>query len=353
MMKAAIIGAGFAAEVHVKALRSCGMTAAVVIDKNVERAEAFAKHWNIPVYGGEYDLAKDVDVVHICTPPTIHGEVIRHFLNEGKHILCEKPLCLDSNEAKELEELAEKTEKKCGLIFNVRYHMACQKMKELLASGKFGKPILIHGRYMQEFSAIPAPYDWRYRPAIAGKSRTVTEIGTHWMDLAQFITGEKVASVSAKFGHFFPNRVIKDGFTYPEGKGVEGEPVKIESEDAAIINMTFESGALGNVVLSGVSCGRGNHLSLEVTCEDGNLWWNEEDNNILYSAKKGQGILKEVLAFGNGFSETFAALMEDFYHSIETGEQGIYPTFKDGKLVCRICEAVCESAEKESAWIQI
>lgn len=353
MMKAAIIGAGFAAEVHVKALRSCGMTAAVVIDKNVERAEAFAKHWNIPVYGGEYDLAKDVDVVHICTPPTIHGEVIRHFLNEGKNILCEKPLCLDSNEAKELEELAEKTEKKCGLIFNVRYHMACQKMKELLASGKFGKPILIHGRYMQEFSAIPAPYDWRYRPAIAGKSRTVTEIGTHWMDLAQFITGEKVASVSAKFGHFFPNRVIKDGFTYPEGKGVEGEPVKIESEDAAIINMTFESGALGNVVLSGVSCGRGNHLSLEVTCEDGNLWWNEEDNNILYSAKKGQGILKEVLAFGNGFSETFAALMEDFYHSIETGEQGIYPTFKDGKLVCRICEAVCESAEKESAWIQI
>ena len=352
-MKAAIIGAGFAAEVHVKALRSCGMKAAVVIDKNEERAKEFASRWNIPVYGAEYDLAKDVDVVHICTPPTIHGDVIRHFLNEGKHILCEKPLCLDSKEAEELTLLAEKAEKKCALVFNVRYHQACQRAKELLDSGKFGRPILIHGRYMQEFSAIPAPYDWRYRPAIAGKSRTVTEIGTHWMDLAQFITGEKVASVSAKFGHFFPNRVLKDGFTYPEGKGIEGESVKIESEDAAVINMTFENGALGNVVLSGVSCGRGNHLSLEITCEAGNIWWNEEDNNILYSARKGEGIHKEVLAFGNGFSDTFASLMEDFYRTLETGKKGIYPTFEEGKNVCRICEAACESAEKESVWVNI
>ena len=177
-MKAAILGAGFAAEVHIKALRSCGITVAAVIDKNEERAKEFASKWNISLYGADYELAKDADVVHICTPPTIHGEVIRYFLNKGKHIICEKPLCLDSKEAEELTALAEKAEKKCGMIFNVRYHQAVQKAKELLATGEFGRPILIHGRYMQEFSAIPAPYDWRYRPAIAGKSRTVTELGT-------------------------------------------------------------------------------------------------------------------------------------------------------------------------------
>lgn len=206
---------------------------------------------------------------------------------------------------------------------------------------------------MQEFSALPAPYDWRYRPAVAGRTRTVTEIGTHWMDLVQFISGEKVSAVSAKFGHFFPNRILKEGFTYLTGKGVEGEPVQVESEDAAVVNMTFESGALGNVVLSGVSCGRGNHLSIEITCEDGNIWWDEEDNNILYSAKKGEGIHKEIFAFGNGFSDTFGILVEDFYQSLQTGKRGIYPTFEEGERVCRICEAVCDSAENDSVWVTI
>lgn len=352
-MGAAIVGAGFAAEVHVKALHSCGISIVAVIDKNVERAKEFAKRWGIPKYGESYELADEADVIHICTPPTIHGEVIRYFLEKGKHILCEKPLCLNRKEAEELESLAKESGKQCGLVFNVRYHMACQKAKEQITTGKFGRVLLVHGQYMQEFSALPAQYDWRYNPDIAGRSRTVTEIGTHWMDLVQFLSGEKVSEVSARFGCFFQKRKLKDGMTYKYDENVEGTLVEVDSEDAAIVHMTFENGALGNVVLSGVSCGRGNHLSFEITCENGNIWWNEEENNVLYSAKKGEGIHKEIFAFGNGFSDTFGSLMEDFYQSVESGKKGEFPSFEDGAQVCRICEAICDSAENKSIWMHV
>lgn len=352
-MRAAIIGAGFAAEVHIKALRSCGISVEAVIDKNIVRAKAFAERWKIPMYGDDYELATGAEVIHICTPPIIHGDVIRYFLKKGKHILCEKPLCLNREEAKELEILAHESGKQCGLVFNVRYHLACQKAREMIRTGKFGRVLLVHGQYMQEFSALPAPYDWRYHPNIAGRSRTVTEIGTHWMDLVQFISGKKVTKVSARFGCFFPKRKLKEGMTYKYDEGVEGELVDIESEDAAIVHMTFENGALGNVVLSGISCGRGNHLSIEITCENGNIWWNEEENNVLYSAKKGEGIHKEIFAFGNGFSDTFRKLIEDFYQSLEMGIKGQYPSFEEGSQVCCICEAICDSAENESIWMNV
>lgn len=354
-MKAAIIGAGFAGNVHAEALRACGVEIAAAVCLAEDEAAAFAKKWGIPKWGKDVALALEegIDSVHICTPAATHGQLIRRVLAAKKNVVCEKPLCLDAKEAEQLVKLQESSGKACALMLNVRYHMACRRAREVMASGEFGRPVLIHGSYLQEFAAFPAPLDWRYDPKTAGNMRTVTETGTHWLDIAQYISGLKAEAVSAQFGRFHPERILKEGFTYPAGSGVEGVPVHVESEDAAIISLRYAQGAVGSLVLSGVSPGRGNYLSLEVTCEGGNLWWNEEENNVLYTAKKGEGIRKEVFAFGNGFSDTFTDLMRSFYAAVRSGAQdGDYPKFREGVDICRICCVVYESAVQDAKWVK-
>lgn len=354
-MRAAIIGAGFAGDVHAEAICACKVEIAVVVCLAEAEAATFAKKWGIPEWGEDVALAlrDGIDSVHICTPPATHGELIRRVLAAGKHVVCEKPLCLDAKEAGQLVELENASDKVCALMLNVRYHMACRRAREIIASGELGHPMLIHGSYLQEFAAFPAPLDWRYNPKMAGNMRTVTETGTHWLDIVQYISGQKVEAVSAQFGRFHPERILKDGFTYPVGSEVAGEPVHVDSEDAAIINFRYVGGAIGSLVLSGVSPGRGNYLSLEITCENGNLWWNEEENNVLQVARKGEGIRKEVFAFGNGFSDTFTALMRSFYAAVRSGgKDGDYPKFREGADICKICCAVYESAMQDAKWVR-
>lgn len=354
-MKAVLVGAGFAGRAHAAALRACGVEIAAVVTAREESARAFAKEWNIPAWGTDTSVAfaPEIDAVHVCTPPTAHGPFIRELLAHGKHVVCEKPLSLDAEEARELARLAEESGCLCALSFNVRHHMACQRARELMASGTFGRPLLIHGTYLQEFHALPSPKDWRYNEAVAGRMRAVTEIGSHWVDLAQYISGLRVEAVSASFGRFWPERSLKDGIMYPAGE--PGEAMHVVSEDAAAVTLRFENGVLGNVMLSEVSPGRGNHLSLEITCENGALWWNEEDNNRLYTARKGEGVHTEVFAFGNGFDDTFALLFKNFYAAVAAGGTDCpsWPTFREGASVTAVCRAMGESEANGSAWTRV
>ena len=355
-MKAVIIGAGFAGQVHAAALKACGVEVVGIITSREETAEAFAKQWNIPRWGTDLSLAfsEDVDAVHICTPPTSHGRMVKELLAHGKNVLCEKPLSFDAEEAAEIAKVASESGRICALTFNVRYHMAVQKARQIIASGEFGRPLLIHGNYMQEFNAFPAPLDWRYKPELAGTMRAVSEIGSHWIDLAQYISGKKVTAVSALFGNFHPDRILADGMMYPTDADVKGEPIHIVSEDAAALTFQYEDGAMGNVLLSEISPGRGNRLTLEITCQYGNLWWNEEDNNILYTAKKGEGVRMEVFAFGNGFTDTFRTLLENYYQAIADGKTtGDWPTFEEGAQVTAVCCAAAKSAEEDSRWVKL
>ena len=370
-MKAGIIGTGFAAEVHMKALRACNVSVDVVMSQREEHAKAFAKKWGIPkwVTSVEAIMESEADVIHICTPPTTHGTLVKSALDAGKHVLCEKPLSLSQTEAKDLAEQAAMSGKICGMVLNVRYHMACQRAKELVENGMIGRPILIHGTYLQEFGALPAPYDWRYHPETGGEMRAVSEIGTHWFDIAEYISGQRIKEVSALFACYTPHRILKDGMMYPDkasekanetgrkvqaSASLDGDKIEVTSEDAAIIQMKFENQALGSVVLSEVSPGRGNHLSLEITGTDGNIWWNEEENNQLFTARKGEGIRKEVFAFGNGFSETFIQMFEAFYQAVQEGRPGeTYPDFARGARIARICQGVLESVRTGGAWINV
>jgi predicted dehydrogenase len=336
-----------------------GLGIELCIGRNPDTIKEFAGRWKAKRYSVCEDdaLTAGIDAVHICTPPALHYPLVKKCLEAGKQVLCEKPLCLDTGEARELAELAEKTGKVNAVNFNVRFHAACLRMAPFVQSGEFGEIRLIHGSYLQEFNAYPAPYDWRYKPELAGPMRAVTEIGSHWFDLAQFISGRQITAVQAEFGNFGPVRHLKDGIlTAADDSGADpvhgAERIAVRSEDAALIHLRFDNGALGSVVLSEVSQGRINRLSLEISGEKASLWWNSEDNNLIHTGRKDRGIQTEVLGFGSGFTDTERVLFEKVYAgTLQAEVPPAYADFKQAARITALCSASRESALNNGRWV--
>ena len=355
MPTAAIYGAGMIANEHAQALRALGIPIAAVVCRSEAHAKAFAECFGIPARGTDPALLDGADCVHICTPPTAHFEIISELLKKGKHIICEKPLCLDPAQAEELARLAEEAGTVCAVDFNVRHHLALQRAKQLISAPEFGRVLLLHGSYLQEFGAEPALLDWRYDPAVSGEMHAVTEIGSHWMDLAQYLSGRKITAVSAEFDRFHPMRYTKDGLIYHE-QGRGRTPITVASEDAAILNFRFEGGAIGCVMLSEISHGRQNRLSMEITGEYQSLWWSSEEGNRLCCGQKGNGVREELFAFAGGFSETVKSLISSVYRDIlqkaPSGTSGC-PTFRDGAENVKLCAAALQSAQTNGAWVKL
>ena len=354
-MRIAIIGNGGIAHTHVKELKSLGENVAVVIGRNQERTKDFAKCYGIGTYTEDFEaaLAPGIDCVHICTPPALHYEMVKRVLEAGKHVVCEKPLCIKAEQAKELADLAHEKQVVAAIDFNVRYYDACRQMKEMMDKQELGKLCLIHGSYLQEFHALPESYSWRYQEQLGGKMRAVTEIGSHYIDLVRFVTGMEIVEVSADFGNFTPNRYVKDGIMYEE-KLDGAKEILVHSEDVAILSFRLSNGVLGNVVLSEVSHGRSNYLNIEMTGTKQSVWWNSEDCNRLNTSQKGNGICSGMNAFGGGFEDTVGRLFADVYVTIKSGEVAhSYPDFTDGYINLAICEAIYESNSKNGIWTKV
>ena len=357
MLNAAIWGSGFIAGTHVEALRSSNVNIAAVVSRTLEGSCAFAEKWGIPRWSDDPSILFDENIhcVHVCTPPNLHYEMVKTLLEHGKHVICEKPLCFENEQAIELAALAKEKGLVCAVNFNVRYHDACLKAKELVEKAGFGRVLLVHGSYLQEFGALPAWADWRYNEKLAGKMHAVTEIGSHWLDIAQHISGKKLSAVSASFGCFYPERWLEDGMMYAE-KADGRSAMQVRSEDAAVISLRFSDGAIGAVTLSEISQGRYNYLSLEVTGENSTLWWNSESNNLLFSARKGGELNSHVFAFGNGFNDTFRRLAADVYTDIAVGcprENPSYPDFACGRDSVILLNAIYDSAMNNAAWVSV
>lgn len=244
---------------------------------DTRQAEAFAKTWGIEEYTDNFDrvLDKDITTVHICTPPTLHYEMVKKVILAGKHVICEKPFCLKASEARELLELSKEKGTITAVNFNVRYHEACHRFRQKVLSPEFGNVYLIHGTYQQEFHVLPAEYMWRYQESLAGPMRATTEIGSHWIDLVRFLTGLEVNEVSATYGKFCPDRYVKDGMMYE--KNVEGsEKIHVESDDAVIATLKFNNGALGCLLLSEITQGKSNYVSVEISGSSQSARWDSE-----------------------------------------------------------------------------
>ncbi len=355
-MKVAIVGCGFIADTHAQTLKQLNHTIVVAVDENLQRAESFKSKWGAQRATDNFDeaIADGIDCVHLCTPPALHFNMIKAVFKAKKHIVCAKPLCLSSAQAKELMELAAGNGLLSAVNFNVRYHEACQRAKDIISLPDFGQIRLIHGSYLQEFHILPAAYMWRYIPDLAGKMRAVTEIGSHWIDLVRFWTHLEIEQVSANFGRFNPNRILKDGMMYPAEDG--GKTICVDSEDAAIVSLRFSNGAIGSLLLSEVSHGRSNSINIEVTSSKRSVWWCSEDPYRLNTAEHYKGVTSMVNAFGGGFPDNFFSFFQKFYATLENGlyqERNEFPTFYDGWVNVAVCEAIYESARNNSVWTEV
>ncbi|CAN5130073.1 Gfo/Idh/MocA family oxidoreductase [soil metagenome] len=304
----------------------------------------------------------DIDIVDIVTPGDSHAEIAIAALAAGKHVLCEKPLANTVAEAQEMADAAARA-LAAGVYamtgFTYRRVPAVTFARDLVASGKLGRIHQVRASYLQDWLADPeAPMAWRLRKELAG-SGALGDIGAHAIDLAQFVTGSLLDSVSGIIETLVHERPLSAG---------SAERGEVTVDDAALFTGRFDSGVLGTFEATRFATGRKNALRLEVSGTDGALSFDLEDMNSLqyYDATAAEGLrgftkiqvtepvhpytanwwpAGHIIGYEHGFSHQ----AKDFIDAITSGTQPS-PSFADGLQVQRVLAAIETSSANGSAW---
>jgi predicted dehydrogenase len=368
---AAVVGTGFIGVVHVEALRRLGVNVAGVVGSSPERAASSPIDPLPRVYESlEAALADPaVDVVHIATPNRLHYQQVKACLAASKHVVCEKPLARSSAESAELVELAERSGVVHCTNFNLRFYPQVQEARYRVLGGRVGDVWNVHGSYLQDWLLLPTDWNWRLDPEQGGAVRAVGDIGSHWLDMAQFVTGKRVTAVLADLGTTIPTRrrpaMRVETFAQVGG---ETDPVEVRTEDVAHLLLRLEDGARGAAVISQVSAGRRNTLALEVDGSSGAIAWNSEYNEQLWLGHRdrpnetlwrdpslSEGPVRGSVPAGHpeGFQDTFKELYRAVYGAVASGQPGDgYPTFRDGHRANVLADAVVRSND-ERTWVEV
>src|SRR6188472_3772409 len=192
---AAVIGSGFIGTVHVEALRRLGVSVHGILGSSPERASARAGRLGVPrAYGSLEELLDDpaVEVVHVTSPNHLHHPQVKAILAAGRHVVCEKPLAVTSEESAELVRLAEASDRITAVNFNIRFYPLNQHAHRMVEEGALGRPRLVTGHYFQDWLLHDTDWNWRLEPDKGGSLRAVGDIGSHWIDLMQFLTGRRI-----------------------------------------------------------------------------------------------------------------------------------------------------------------
>jgi predicted dehydrogenase len=369
--KVALIGGGFIGPVHAEALRRIGVPVVGLLDISPERARPLAERLGIPkVYASLEELLADPEVgaVHIASPNHVHFEHAKRALQAGKHVLCEKPLAISSKETAELAALAAAHPKlAAGVNYNIRFYALAQEMKARIARGDLGRILSVSGSYTQDWLLLENDYNWRVEPDGHTNLRAIADIGTHWMDLAQYVTGAKIEAVMADLATFHPTRKRPVGgaetFTGPAGSAKPTEDVPITTEDYGAVLLHLSGGARGLFHVMQMHGGRKNRLYLEICGTAGSMVWDSENPELLWMGRRGgpNGLMNRDPAIltpeageashypgghAEGFPDAFKQLDLAFYSFIAGGCQGAptFPSFADGHREVLLCEAIAHSA---------
>lgn len=366
-IKAGVVGTGFIGTVHAEAIRRTGAQLVGVVASNPESGERAAARMGTQAFASLDDLlAVDVDVVHVTSPNAFHADQAIACLRAGKHVVCEKPLATTLDEAIAMKQVADETGLVNALNFNIRFYPQIHEARARVAAGDVGKPILVHGHYIQDWLLYDTDWNWRLETAAGGETRAISDIGSHWLDAMTFVTGEPITQVSAELHTVHPVRRRPAGevVTFTKTEADELIEVDVTSDDIALVHLRFANGARGSVVVSQVSAGRKNLLEWEVDGTAGSLAWNSERPDELWLGHRDEpngtyfrnpGSLSEAAAaitfypggHVEGFGETFRGLFERVYADIRAGrpsEKPAYPDFADGVTGLKVEEAIRRSA---------
>lgn len=378
-IKTGIIGTGFIGPAHVEALRRLGyVEVAAVAERGQELADAKADALSIPKgYGDYHDLLADpeIQVVHNCTPNHLHFQINKEILAAGKHVVSEKPLAMNSTESRELVKLAREAGVVNAINFNYRYMPLVQQAHHMCqGAGDVGRIYAIHGSYLQDWLLKENDWNWRLVPELSGDSRAVADVGSHWCDLIQFITGLKIVRVMADLVTIHPTRkrpkVEVETYAGKVLRPEDLEDVAINTEDYASILLEFDSGAHGVLTVNQCAAGRKNRLYYEIDGSKCALAWSQETPNELWVGRRdgpNETIMKdpsllypaarEYAHYPGGHNEAYPDGPKNLFRNVYgfiAGHRpgGDFATFQDGHNEIAICDAVLKSARAKQ-WVDV
>ncbi|MEA2419816.1 MAG: hypothetical protein QOE60_2022, partial [Thermoleophilaceae bacterium] len=291
-IRVGVAGTGFAAASHLDALARVPEVEVVAISgSDPEHTRTLAARYGVPhvCEGHERLLDHDgLDAIHNCTINRLHHEVSLGALNRGLHVLSEKPLALDSEQSAELAAAAARAGVVNAVCFNYRHYPVVAQIRAMLAEGEYGAPHFVHGAYLQDWLLLPTDWNWRLETADAGLSRAVADIGSHWTDLVQHVTGDSIVEVLADLATLHSERVRPEHEVEAfQQAGGNGTRVRIETEDFGSVLVRFASGARGSFTVSQASAGRKNGLWFEIDAAKGAFYWHQEDPNRAWVGRRG------------------------------------------------------------------
>jgi predicted dehydrogenase len=374
---AAVIGTGFIGTVHVEELRRIGVNVRGVLGSTPERGAARAEALAVGHAYPSLDAILDdpaVDVVHVTSPNNLHVPQARAILAAGKHVVCEKPLAMSAAESAGLVDDAARSGLVNAVNFNIRFYPLHQHVREFVAGGGLGDVRFVTGHYFQDWLLLDTDWNWRLEPDKGGSLRAVGDIGSHWFDLTQFLTGLKIVAVMADMATFVATRHQPTGpvETFSTERSSDTLTRPMATEDVASILIRFENGARGAVSVSQISAGRKNSLQWEIDGSTDAAAWDSETPDHLWLGHRDRPneiLLRNPALMGpagraaaalpgghvEGFGDTFGALFRAIYADVVAGrpaEHPPYATFADGHDEMLVNDAVAASAA-DSRWVDV
>jgi predicted dehydrogenase len=375
-IRTAVLGTGFMGRVHLEALRRTeNVDVAAIAGRNAAAAEKLGSAFAVPHTSPDAILRDPtIDAVHICTPNAQHFPMAKEALLAGKHVLCEKPLAVSVAEAQELAALAAQRELRNCVCHNLRYYPMVQQMRQMRIDGDLGEILVVQGTYSQDWLLYSTDWNWRVDSKAGGPSRCMADIGSHWFDMAEHLTGLRVSALCADLNTVHKTRQQPKGsvetFANKMLSAVDVVETPIDTEDFGAVVFRMGERARGAMTASQVSAGRKNRLSIEIYGTKSGVAWDQERPDELWighrnSANciiiKDPSLLKPAArtfadlpgGHSEGYDDTFKQVFRRFYASVAEAEAPQdYPHFADGLRQMAILAAELESSPKRS-WIDI
>ena len=376
-LRTCIVGIGFVGAAHIEALRRIGNVEVCAVCTRQGAQKAADAHGVPRGYENFRQMLDEEkpDAVHICTPNDSHYEIAMYAMQHGIAVVCEKPLSRTLEEARALADFAKAHDIVTAVNFNCRFYPQILEAKSLVASGALGNIRTISGGYLQDWLFQETDYSWRLEPEVSGESRAFADIGSHWIDIAETITGLRATEVFADFETFLPVRKKPlnpvASFSGVAQKPEEYEEIPITTEDYCTALFRFENGAIGNCTVSQMHAGRKNQIQLSLSGSKSSLFWDSDNSNELWlghreqfnqTAIKDPALLSPLAqtAIGypgghvEGYPDTFKQAFRAVYTAIAAKDTGkhIFADFSDGYRKIAIVDAVVKSA-KSGGWVKI
>ncbi|WP_246081452.1 Gfo/Idh/MocA family protein [Homoserinimonas aerilata] len=356
MIAAGFVGGGFMGEVHTRAARAARARLSGIVSSSPSRGQIAAERLGVEhSFATLEEMLADpsIDVIHVLTPNALHAEQALAVIAAGKHVICEKPLAVSSVEADQLVAAAREAGVTATVPFVYRFHPMVREARARVQAGDTGRLFTINGSYLQDWLLDQADHNWRVDAATGGASRAFADIGSHLVDLIEFVTGERITRVAASLRTFFDTRV---GSSH------------VGTEDADAVVFETSGGAIGTLLVSQVAAGRKNALRLDISGSRESLSFDQEHPDSLWVGRRKASLTVprdpahlhpdaarlSVVPGGHpqGYQEAFAAFIGDSYASIAGEARDGLPRFEDGLRAVRITEAVIQ-ASTSGQWVEI